>query len=88
MFIAYYSIISLKKPSKNRRLRATFKTLYRSRNYCTKAERDSIEHAGQVYLKVYWFNTKGSISGVTDRGVFIELVESKCEGFVHIQTSG
>ena len=30
-------------------------------------------------------NQKGTISGVTERGVFIELMESKCEGFVRIQ---
>jgi ribonuclease R len=28
---------------------------------------------------------KASISGVTERGIFIELSESKCEGFVRIQ---
>ena len=38
------------------------------------------------YISKYIGSTqKGSISGVTDRGVFIELVESKCEGFIRIQ---
>ena len=52
----------------------------------TKAERDSIKFMQVKYISKYIGSTqKGSISGVTDRGVFIELVESKCEGFVRIQ---
>ena len=52
----------------------------------TKAERDSIKLMQVKYISKYIGSTqKGSISGVTDRGVFIELVESKCEGFVRIQ---
>jgi ribonuclease R/exosome complex exonuclease DIS3/RRP44 len=52
----------------------------------TKAERDSIKFMQVKYISKYIGSTqKGSISGVTDRGVFIELAESKCEGFVRIQ---
>ena len=52
----------------------------------TKAERDSIKFMQVKYISKYIGSTqKGFISGVTDRGVFIELVESKCEGFVRIQ---
>tara|TARA_B100000003_G_scaffold59142_1_gene52677 strand:- start:125 stop:2272 length:2148 start_codon:yes stop_codon:yes gene_type:complete len=52
----------------------------------TKAERDSIKFMQVKYISKYIGSTqKGSISGVTERGVFIELVESKCEGFVRIQ---
>jgi len=52
----------------------------------TKAERDSIKFMQVKYISKYIGSTqKGSISGVTDRGIFIELVESKCEGFVRIQ---
>ena len=52
----------------------------------TKAERDSIKFMQVKYMSKYIGSTqKGSISGVTERGVFIELVVSKCEGFVRIQ---
>ena len=52
----------------------------------TKAERDSIKFMQVKYVSNYIGSTqKGSISGVTERGVFIELDESKCEGFVRIQ---
>jgi ribonuclease R/exosome complex exonuclease DIS3/RRP44 len=52
----------------------------------TKAERDSIKFMQVKYISKHIGSTqKGSISGVTERGVFIELVESKCEGFVRIQ---
>ena len=52
----------------------------------TKAERDSIKFMQVKYISKHIGSTqKGSISGVTERGIFIELVESKCEGFVRIQ---
>lgn len=52
----------------------------------TKAERDSIKfmqikfmenHVGEVF--------EGVISGVTDRGLYIEIIENKCEGMVKIK---
>ena len=52
----------------------------------TKAERDSIK-----FMQVKYMSDKvgqhfeGIISGVTERGIFIELIQSKCEGFIPIQ---
>lgn len=52
----------------------------------TKAERDSIkymqikfmqDHKGQEFL--------GIISGVTDWGMYVEIIENKCEGMVRIR---
>ena len=52
----------------------------------TKAERDSIKLMQVKYVsKLIDTTQKASISGVTERGIFIELNESKCEGFVRIQ---
>ena len=52
----------------------------------TKAERDSIKLMQVKYVsKLIGTTQKASISGVTERGIFIELSESKCEGFVRIQ---
>ena len=51
----------------------------------TKAERDSIK-----YMQVKFMEDKinqsfeGIISGVTDRGIYVEIKENKCEGMVKI----
>ena len=52
----------------------------------TKAERDSIK-----YMQVKFMEDKidqcfeGVISGVTDRGIYVEILENKCEGFIKIR---
>ena len=51
----------------------------------TKAERDSIK-----YMQVKFMQDKidqgfdGLISGVTDRGMYVEIIENKCEGLVKV----
>ena len=51
----------------------------------TKAERDSIK-----YMQVKFMEDKigqsfdGVISGVTERGLFVEIIENKCEGLIRI----
>ena len=51
----------------------------------TKAERDSIK-----YMQVKFMEEKidqvfeAVISGVTDRGIYVEIIENKCEGLVKI----
>ena len=51
----------------------------------TKAERDSIKYM-QVKFMVDKINQvfEGVISGVTDRGIYVEIIENKCEGLVKI----
>lgn len=52
----------------------------------TKAERDSIKFMQAKYMSdKVGQHFEGIISGVTERGIFIELRESKCEGFIPIQ---
>jgi len=55
-------------------------------NLATNAERDSIKfmqvkfmqkHEGEVF--------KGVISGVTDFGIFVELIDNKCEGMIRLR---
>ena len=52
----------------------------------TKAERASIK-----FMQVKYMSTKinktynGVISGINERGVFVEVVENKCEGFIRIK---
>ena len=52
----------------------------------TKAERASIKFMQVKYMsakinKIY----NGVISGINERGVFVEVVENKCEGFIRIK---
>ena len=55
-------------------------------NLATKAERDSIkymqirfmeEHKDEAFL--------GVISGVTDWGIYVEIISNKCEGMVSVR---
>ena len=51
----------------------------------TKAERDSIKYMQVVYMERHLGEIfKGVISGVTDRGLFVELNENKCEGMIRM----
>jgi ribonuclease R len=54
-----------------------------------KAERDSIKYMQTIYMsdkvgKIY----DGIITSVTDYGVFVELIENKCEGLVRLSDIG
>ena len=52
----------------------------------TKAERDSIKFMQIKYMQDKR-NTKfrGVISGITDWGIFVEIVENKCEGMIPVR---
>ena len=78
--------LTQKTPLKTDDLEQQLKHCTNQEILATKAERDSIKFMQVKYISKYIGTTqKGSISGVTERGIFIELVESKCEGFVRIQ---
>ena len=75
------------EPSKNA---ATFeencKHSSHMENKATKAERESIKYMQIKYMK----NQKkavfsGIISGVTEWGIYVEIIENKCEGMVRIR---
>ena len=51
----------------------------------TKAERDSIKYMQMVFMEDkinQEFN--GVISGVTERGLYVEIIENKCEGMIRM----
>ena len=51
----------------------------------TKAERDSIKYMQVVYMQNQIGKSyDGVISGVTERGIFVELNENKCEGMIRV----
>ncbi len=51
----------------------------------TKAERDSIKYMQVKYMQNHNNDVfKGVITGVTDWGIYVEIMENKCEGMVRI----
>jgi len=52
----------------------------------TKAERDSIKYMQAKYMKEHIGSTfEGIISGVTDFGMFVEVVNTGCEGLIRMR---
>jgi ribonuclease R len=53
----------------------------------TKAQRDSIKYKQAEYLQDKIGQVfDGIISSVTDWGIYVELIESKCEGMIRYQS--
>ena len=51
----------------------------------TKAERDSIKYMQIVFMEnKVGQKFKGIISGVTERGIYVEIIENKCEGMIRL----
>ncbi|MGY6649278.1 ribonuclease R [Wenyingzhuangia sp. IMCC45574] len=52
----------------------------------SKAERDSIKYMQIRYMQNFTGEAfKGVISGVTEWGIYVEIIENKCEGMVRIR---
>jgi ribonuclease R len=55
-------------------------------NLATKAERDSIKYMQVKFMQDHKDQEfAGVISGVTDWGIYVEIIENKCEGMVRIR---
>lgn len=52
-----------------------------------EAERESIKYKQVEYMAKHLGETfEGRVSGIIDRGLFIELIETKCEGMIGFET--
>ena len=52
----------------------------------TKAERDSIKHMQIVFMQnKIGKEFEGVISGVTERGIYVEIIENKCDGMIRVK---
>ncbi len=52
----------------------------------SKAERDSIKYMQVKYMQDHKGQEfKGVISGVTEWGIYVEIIDNKCEGMVRIK---
>jgi exoribonuclease R len=52
----------------------------------TSAERDSIKYMQVKYMQDHKDQEfLGVISGVTEWGIFVEIIENKCEGMVEFE---
>ncbi|WP_372919285.1 ribonuclease R [Salegentibacter sp.] len=55
-------------------------------NLATNAERDSIKYMQVKYMQDHGDEEfLGVISGVTDWGIFVEIIENKCEGMIRLR---
>ena len=55
-------------------------------NLATNAERDSIKYMQVKYMKDHQDEEfLGVISGVTEWGIYVEIISNKCEGMIRLQ---
>jgi ribonuclease R/exosome complex exonuclease DIS3/RRP44 len=55
-------------------------------NLAVKAERDSVKYMQIKFMEDHQNEVfKGVISGVTEWGMYVEIIENKCEGMVRIR---
>ena len=79
-------LMGQKNVEKNKLEEACIHSSYKEQ-ISVKAERDSIKYMQIKYMEAkVGQRFKGVISGVTERGVYVEITDNKCEGMISIQT--
>lgn len=83
-----YLILEGKNYRKDKeKLEAQCKHISLMERKATEAERESIKYKQVEFIKNHVGEAfDGVISGIIDRGIFVELVHSKCEGMVGFET--
>jgi len=86
-YLLPFDINFMKSLKDKNKLEEICKHISKREELSAKAQRDSIKYKQAEYLldkigKVF----DGVVSGVTDWGMYVELIESKCEGMVRYQS--
>ena len=79
-------LMGKKNIDKNKLEEACIHSSYREQ-ISVKAERDSVKYMQIKYMEdKVGQRFKGVISGLTERGVYVEITDNKCEGMVSVRT--
>ena len=79
------SFIDKKKGQQQQALEEACKHSSQREQLATKAERDSIKYMQIIFMEdKVGLEYNGIISGVTDRGMYVEIIENKCEGMIRL----
>ena len=76
----------LNNDNNEKELQKTCKHISKTEQLSTKVERASNKFMQVLFMSnKIGFNYKGVISGVTDRGMYVEIIENKCEGMISVK---
>jgi exoribonuclease R len=74
------------KPNHKNNLENICKHISKMEQISVKAERASNKFMQVLYMNDKIGNRyKGIISGVTERGIYVEIIENKCEGMINVK---
>ena len=80
-----HSFIEKKQGQQQQTLEEACKHSSQREQLATKAERDSIKYMQIIFMEdKVGLEFNGIISGVTDRGMYVEIIENKCEGMIRL----
>ena len=80
-----HSFIEKKRGQQQQALEEACKHSSQREQLATKAERDSIKYMQIIFMEdKVGLEFNGIISGVTDRGMYVEIIENKCEGMIRL----
>lgn len=81
-----YRLLNGKTPIKTDKLEGRCQYLSKMERTAKKAERDSIKFKQVEYLEnKIGFLYSGIVSGMLDSGIFVEIIENKCEGYINLK---
>ncbi len=76
----------IKKDNKEKELNKICQHISKTEQLSVKAERASNKFMQVLFMSnKIGYKYKGVISGVTDRGMYVEIIENKCEGMISVK---